>query len=275
VFAGVSKTYQTIALYLGVFTIAYAGFFYQTYKIRLEAPDTYHQQATAWPGSNSSAVAGSSVPSASGTDFYSRSQPPGVNNSVQHRSSSKKPGADKASPGRADAGKQENHERTGEHRLSGKYFSDPVYYPDTQTAGSQPGVSPAYYSASATAYSATAPGTNTSSSFSSTSSSNTTVTAESTNTVAETDVSTNISSNSDNTIATSDDSTGTAYDEQLDTEEELWATPDCPYNLPEGSTEQDAAAMTEAYGCRYRYSCVNKNDGTGGYDCRWQYIRTF
>ena len=51
------------------------------------------------------------------------------------------------------------------------------------------------------------------------------------------------------------------------------ATADCLYRLPEGSTEDDALGMTETYGCRYRWSCINKNDGTGIYNCRWEYIR--
>lgn len=41
-----------------------------------------------------------------------------------------------------------------------------------------------------------------------------------------------------------------------------WATPDCPVELPQGSTATEAEAMQIQYGCRYLHYCRLLNDGS-------------
>jgi len=258
-----NKTYQAIALYLGVFTVAYAGFFYQNYKTRQVGPDTY-QQATSRLSFDSR------TPSAAGADYYSSSQP-GVNSPVQHQSISKKSGSGKATTSRSETKRQEKYASPGVHRLAGKYPAEPVNYASTQAASSQLNVSSAYYNASATAYSLAAQSTTTSSNYSRSASSNTTATTGVSDTSTGASVSTSTSSNSDSSTANNDDfSTDTGYEnQQLGAEEERWATENCPLQLAEGSDESDVELMQQTYGCHYINYCQTSNDGSDAYRCWW------
>lgn len=83
-----------------------------------------------------------------------------------------------------------------------------------------------------------------------------------------------VSDNQDTTatIPNEDEDEDDTATSSTEAEELRMATPDCPYQLAEGSNEDYAKQMTIAYGCRYRNACTNINDGTGTYRCRWQYI---
>lgn len=74
--------------------------------------------------------------------------------------------------------------------------------------------------------------------------------------------------------AASDDDDSTAPPVDLGQEipdDQLLATPNCPVQLVEGSTETDARLMRENYGCRYMQTCRNMNDGTGNVKCWWSF----
>jgi hypothetical protein len=71
--------------------------------------------------------------------------------------------------------------------------------------------------------------------------------------------------------ATASDNGGTfGPDEEPDARPEYeWPNPNCPRELPQGSTREDANAIERAHGCRYLHYCQAKGDGTGEVRCWW------
>lgn len=49
--------------------------------------------------------------------------------------------------------------------------------------------------------------------------------------------------------------------------EQPWPTPDCPMELPQGSSDVDARTMQANYGCRYMHYCRLVNDGSNDAYC--------
>jgi hypothetical protein len=57
-------------------------------------------------------------------------------------------------------------------------------------------------------------------------------------------------------------------------EDQGWATPDCPLELQQGSTEADVKNMQSNYGCRYLRYCRALNDGSSDYYCWYGFFST-
>ena len=56
--------------------------------------------------------------------------------------------------------------------------------------------------------------------------------------------------------------------------DEMWATVNCPYSLPQDSTSDYLATMKEQYGCIYLNYCRMRNDGTDDASCWYGFSHT-
>lgn len=71
------------------------------------------------------------------------------------------------------------------------------------------------------------------------------------------------------TTASNDAGTSGPDEEPDEKPEYKWPNPNCPPELPQGSTREDADAIEKAHGCRYLHYCQAKGDGTGEVRCWW------
>ena len=272
---GLNKTYQSIALYFGVFSVAYAGFFYQTYAARQEGFESSPLLEKSFPAAENSASGNTHKSNIHSTaENFS-----GAETRIEELERTGTAGSGKKrKPKQKQQDRNEREQDTGTYHTSGRAYAH--RYPNDSLPDSRAtvnGLSAAGYSAPV--YSVTAPAMSISSSVSSTSSDTgfaediaSTGDSENTSVVAPGDnQDVNSETLNDNASPTADNDNTTS---PVEVEEERWATPDCPYRLPEGSTEEEAIGMQTTYGCRYRNACVNLNDGTGSYFCRWEYIRS-
>jgi len=268
---GLNKTYQSIALYFGVFAIAYAGFLYQLYAASQESVDSRSLLEKVLPTAvnNSSQNAHKSDrQTAAVNDFAAdaKSNKPDNESTINESASSKN--AETNNPAES-AKKLESTYR--QHDSNKQAFATLSTQPDRRVplnglsvsgASAPTGSNTAAVSSRTSSTSPDTGFTNENTSSNNTENDSVGAAADSQNTSSE-------AANDNASTATENDNTSPP--EQA--EEQRMATPNCPYRLPDGSTKEDATGMQAAYGCRYRNSCINLNDGSGTYACHWEYIR--
>ncbi len=259
-----NKTFLSFALFIGVFTVAYGGFFYQKYTSSQNAPET-----TTMAESSIQAVISSSVDSdypvpakilTADTDHQSTQQ----SAKKKFTSSSKYKLKKQAQDTPNSSSDITDQAESGRHNMA-------IYKSQTSSSSPRNNLSAFSYTTSTsnnvrqnssfTSSNGTAGNISTASEISSDASSkqtaSTTTSGDSQNTSTASSTN-NIAPSSNNTV----NDVATPDTDRL-------ATPNCPVQLANGSTKADADTMRQSYGCRYLKYCRNLNDGKNGFTCWW------
>jgi len=259
-----NKTFLSFALFIGVFTVAYGGFFYQKYTSSQDKSET-----TAMAESPVQAVVSASV------DHDHSSPTEILTTDIGHQSTQQPANKKLASSGKYKLKNQAQNTPDSSSDIDDQIESGRhnmvTYKSQTSSSSARSNLSAFSYTTSAsnnvlqtssTAISnGIADNISTASEISSDTSSRQTISAT---TSGNSQDSTTASSAND--IAPSLNNT---VNDVTTPDTDLLATPNCPVQLANGSTKADADAMRQSYGCRYLKYCRNLNDGKKGFTCWW------
>jgi len=260
-----NKAYQTIILFLGVFTVAYAGFFYQKYTIE-QGNDKNNQieKASVQAANNTTVKRNYQSPAiiASRDNFQQNTQVKDQNKLDTKKHSSNRKIEKKIS--NPDAHNMQSQTYSNHDRSGASSYTQKTNYSQSTTGSSVSGMYTIGGSSPTSAASTTA-----SVDSNTTFSSNLTFSDTSSGTDVDESSSTITPDDAQNNTATNAEENDTVPVYNNESEVQEWATANCPFQLAEGSDEADAQIMLQTYGCRYLKYCQNNNDGSNAYSCWW------
>ncbi len=259
-----NKTFLSLGLFIGVFTVAYGGFFYQKYTSSQDEPET-----TAMAESPVQAVVRSSA-------YSDHLLPTKIHPAeIEHQNTQQSSKKNSAS---SDKPKLKN--KTHNIINSSSEFADQTesvrhnlatYKSHTNRNSPRSNLSAFSYTTSTSnnvlQTSSFTTGNGTTDNISTISGINSDVSSrQTTSTTSSGDRKNTTTTNSANDPAPSSNNIA---DDAAIPDTDLLATPNCPVQLASGSTKADADAMRQSYGCRYLKYCRNLNDGKNGFTCWW------
>jgi len=279
---GVRKTYQTIGLFFAIFTVAYSGSLFKQFTDKQDRNE-YHKsaQVVAQVTQETSAafmpvVQASLVAEVPGiNDEHLNTTTQSINKNRQTRQEQYSEYALKRPAGQA--------KKPAKHALSSG--ADKAVTKNNSPVYSRPDIVAVNTGfkdtnlVSNTAFIKNTTSLTSDTSFLEEQSNIRDISSKTTSNLAPDSYVPNTTKNTDNTNATSSDSINTeasapqnkANHIEDNLVENQWATANCPYSLPDGSTKITAKQYQQSYGCRYLETCRALNDGSKGYRCLWQF----